>query len=258
MMQRLVETKKKAVPLFQGWHDTLLRSCMQGIMGEIYVDDREKPRSAFALLGDLCLLAGVPSSELLHFQNSLGNWQTRYIVPKSMEWEQLIIEMYGNKAKQFTRYALKNEASFDTAHLSTLVKSLSPAYQIVEIDEILYHYILSEPWCRDLVSQFPTYERFRDLGLGFVILKDAEVVSGASSYCRYHNGIEVEVDTKPPYRRKGLALACSAKLILSCLERDLFPSWDAHTELSLHLAEKLGYVLDYPYQTFELTKLDKV
>lgn len=253
MMQRLVEMKK-AVPLFQGWHDTLLRSCMQGIMGEIYVDDQNEPRSAFALLGDFCLLAGEPSRELLLFQYDLGRWQTRLLVPKGELWERAIRETFGPKAREFTRYALKKEASFDKAHLSSLVDSLPPAFRIVEIDEILYHFLLSESWCRDLVGQFPTYERFRDLGLGFVILKGTEVVAGASSYCRYHNGIEVEVDTKTPYRRKGLALACSAKLILACMERDLFPSWDAHTELSLHLAEKLGYTLDYPYQTFELTK----
>ncbi|MBG0768087.1 MAG: GNAT family N-acetyltransferase [Spirochaetaceae bacterium] len=257
MIQRLVETKK-VNSLFQGWHDTLLRSCMQGIMGEIYGDDRENPHSAFVLLGDYCLLAGEPSNELLHFQEGLGRWETRLLVPKSQAWEQMIRATYGSKAKQFTRYALKKEASFDKAHLGRLVDSLSPMYRIVEIDEILYHYLLSESWSHNLVSQFPTYERFRDLGLGFVILKDAEVVAGASTYCRYHNGIEVEVDTKMPYRRKGLALACSAKLILSCLERDLFPSWDAHTEPSLHLAEKLGYELDYPYEVFEITKADYV
>ena len=72
-MQRLIDTKK-AAPLFQGWHDTLLRSCMQGIMGEIYVDDRNEPHSAFALLGDFCLLAGEPSRELLLFQYDLGRW----------------------------------------------------------------------------------------------------------------------------------------------------------------------------------------
>ena len=31
-------------------------------------------------------------------------------------------------------------------------------------------------------------------------------------------------------RNRGLASACGAALILECLERGLYPSWDAHTE----------------------------
>ena len=48
----------------------------------------------------------------------------------------------------------------------------------------------------------------------------------------------------------GLATACGAALVLSCLERGLYPSWDAHTSISLHLAEKLGYVSAGPYLVY--------
>ena len=66
------------------------------------------------------------------------------------------------------------------------------------------------------------------MGIGAVICKDDIIVSGASSYSRYKEGIEIEIDTKEEYRRKGLAYICGAKLILECLERNLYPSWDAH------------------------------
>ncbi len=71
-------------------------------------------------------------------------------------------------------------------------------------------------------------------------MKNGELVAGASSYAFYKGGIEVEIDTKEEERRKGLALVCAAKLILECLERGLYPSWDAHNKESLALAEKLG------------------
>lgn len=87
--------------------------------------------------------------------------------------------------------------------------------------------------------------------MGYVILQDNQIVAGASSYSSYEGGIEVEVDTRADYRQQGLATICAARLILACLDKGLYPSWDAHTVMSLHLAEKLGYQLDRPYQAYE-------
>ena len=76
-----------------------------------------------------------------------------------------------------------------------------------------------------------------------VILKNGIIVAGASSYTRYNEGIEIEVDTIESERRKHLAtIACSA-LILNCLGEGLYPSWDAQNMNSVNLAEKLGYEL---------------
>lgn len=77
-------------------------------------------------------------------------------------------------------------------------------------------------------------------------------VAGAASYTVYDGGIEIEIDTRPDLRRLGLALACGARLILDCLDRGLYPSWDAHDLRSVALAEKLGYHLDRHYQAFLL------
>ena len=84
-------------------------------------------------------------------------------------------------------------------------------------------------------------------------LKDGELAAGASSYSRYIEGIEVQVDTKKEHRRKGLAYACGAKLILECLERGLYPSWDAQNLWSVALAEKLGYHFSHEYIAYEVT-----
>ena len=93
---------------------------------------------------------------------------------------------------------------------------------------------------------------FKNLGLGVVVMKDNEPISGAAAYSRYRDGIEVEIDTKEQYRRKGLAYCCGAKLILECLKRGLYPSWDAHNKASVALAEKLGYNYHHGYLAFEV------
>ena len=88
-------------------------------------------------------------------------------------------------------------------------------------------------------------------------MKEGEPVSGASSYSSYAGGIEIEVDTREDCRRKGLAYICAAKLILECLERGWYPSWDAQNKESVALAEKLGYHFDYEYVAYELMQEDR-
>jgi hypothetical protein len=49
-------------------------------------------------------------------------------------------------------------------------------------------------------------------------------------------------------------LACSAQLILACLSRGLYPSWDAQNKASVILAERLGYHFDFEYVAYEVMK----
>ena len=85
-----------------------------------------------------------------------------------------------------------------------------------------------------------------------VILKEGQIVAGASSYTRYRDGIEIEVDTVEPERRKHLATVVCSALILRCLEEGLYPSWDAQNRNSVRLAEKLGYEFDHEYAAYEI------
>lgn len=103
-----------------------------------------------------------------------------------------------------------------------------------------------------MVSQFPDYETYQKSGLGVVITKEGTLVSGASSYSVFLDGIEIEIDTRKEYRRKGLASVCGAKLILECLDRGVYPSWDAQNLWSVALAEKLGYHFAYEYDAYEI------
>ena len=78
------------------------------------------------------------------------------------------------------------------------------------------------------------------------------IVAGASSYTRYVEGIEIEVDTVPEERRKHLATIVCSALILKCLEEGLYPSWDAQNMNSVRLAESLGYEYDHDYIAYEV------
>lgn len=59
MVYDLKDTEKVS-RIFEGWDETLIWSCLQGIMGNIYVTDREHPVSAMAILGDFAFLPESP------------------------------------------------------------------------------------------------------------------------------------------------------------------------------------------------------
>ena len=85
-----------------------------------------------------------------------------------------------------------------------------------------------------------------------VVIKEGEIVSGASSYTRYNDGIEIEVDTAEEESRKHLALIACSALIRNCLAEGLYPSWDAQNTDSVRLAEKLGYEFDHEHIAYEI------
>lgn len=240
-------------PLFVNWEETLIYSCLQGIMGKIYADDLMHPVSAMAIIGDFIFFAGKPNLELVSYK---PNWCTQnymIMVPQDIYWGNMITHFYGDKAHIISRYATKKEPHiFNKEKLEKIVSSLPEPYRLSMIDEHIYQMCKTEAWCADFVSQFPTYEIYHELGIGVVICKNDIIISGASSYSRYRDGIEIEIDTKKEYRQKGFASMCGAKLILECLNRNLYPSWDAHNKASIALAEKLGYHYSHTYTAVEI------
>lgn len=248
-----IENTNVVSHLFQAWEETLIWSCLQGIMGEIYTDNTANPESAVAILGDFAFYTGKPSEELVAYKPEHCEQNFIIMVPQNEEWGKLMEQYYGEKAKKVSRYAIKKEPDvFDSEKLRQVVAGLSKEYCIRMLDEELFNSCKEIDWCGDLVSQYKDYETYQKQGLGVVILKDGQIVSGASSYSRYRDGIEIEIDTQEQYRRKGLAYVCGAKLILECLERKLYPSWDAQNLWSVALAEKLGYHYSHTYTAYEI------
>jgi len=248
-----VTDMKTVAHLFDGWEETMIWSCLQGVMGRIYCNDPENPGAAMAMLGDFAFFAGDACESLVLYKPAHCTQDFIIMVPQNDQWAGLIRKCYGNKAKEVSRYAIKKETGiFDRNKLIQMTAALPEGFSLKMIDESAYHACLAEAWSRDLVSQYSDYDTYRRLGLGAVILKDGEPVSGASSYTRYKDGIEIEIDTKVSFRRMGLASICGARLILACMDRNLYPSWDAQNLWSVALAEKLGYHYSHEYRAYEI------
>lgn len=248
-----IRTNEKVKRFFSEKKDTLVLSCLEGTMGCVYTGHLQSPKTALAILGDFCFPAGEADLEGALFWPGCYGKKFGIIVPPDRKWELCIRQAYGEKAREITRYALKKEKHvWDLDKLALAVKSLPSPYKVQRIDREIYQYAKENTWCQDWVSQFENYEAFRDHGQGVAITLEGIPVAGASSYSYYGEGIEIEIDTYPKYRRKGLAYRAAAALILECERLGLYPSWDAHNKASLSLAQKLGYQLDEPYKAYEI------
>ena len=221
-----------------------------------FVTDPEAPRSALLYSSfDGIFLAGEPDRELVEYRE-LGD---DALHPQNEAWEKLIKECWP-EAQPTTRYAIHRCKDFDRDKLQSFVDALPKGYEIRRIDSEIYDLILSadDDDLEYLIGDFETKEAFLEKGRGFAVLKDGSVVAGASSeYCYRFGGIEVEIATVHKERRKGLASAVGAKLILSCMDDGLEPVWDAANLISVHLAEKLGYRFDHEYVYYWINEAQK-
>lgn len=237
---------QKISSLFDGWEETLIWSALQGIMGEIAADDPQNPKSARILIGDFGFFAGEPNETLI--SSMLDGRQFLLATPQNEAWAVQIQKIFPN-SKPLTRYAIQKEPDvFDREKLQKFAQNVPAGYTVIPVNEEIFHQVQKEAWSRDFCSQFADYAQYKQYGGGFVALYQGEIVAGASSYTAYRDGIEIEIDTREDHRRKGLALCCAANLILSCLDKGKYPSWDAATPISVALAEKLGYHFDREYQ----------
>ena len=247
-----LEDTSKAQKIFDGWEETLIYSALQIVVCKIFLTDLENPVSAFAFTGVFGFYAGKPDEELVR------NKPDGFVImtPQNEAWAELIEKVYPG-ANKVTRYAIKKDTSFDVEALKKNLELLPEGYELKNIDDKLYDLCWENPVTADFVSVFGSKERYLELGRGVMILKDGKFVSGASSYTRYNEGIEIEVDTIKSERRKHLALVSCSALILRCLEEGLYPSWDAHNMMSVQLAEKLGYEFDHEYFAYEVANSER-
>ena len=236
----------EAAPLFADWQDLDVGvvACLEKVMGKIYATAPERPESAIAVIGDFVFCAGKPDLELL--RSKPDRWML--VVPKDEAWAKLIEDNFS--AGKRIRYAIRKDTAFDREKLGAMVKALPDGYTLRKIDSELYDVCLKDENFDDCVRIFESKEQYLRLGRGFVVMKDGKIVSAASSYSRFRGGIDIEIGTLKAERRKGIASAVAAKLILTCLDEGLYPAWDAANRMSVRLAEKFGYEFSREYPCF--------
>ena len=145
MLYELTDTSKVKT-VFEGWNETMIYSCLQKVMGKIFVTDPDSPVSAMAYIGCFAFYAGVPDKELVAAKPEGFVIMT----PQNKEWE-ACIEACFPTAKKVIRYAIKKDTRFDVPLLRSMVKKLPEGYELKEIDKETYDLCLTDPVTQDFV-----------------------------------------------------------------------------------------------------------
>ena len=95
MITRL-EPPAEAAELFGSFEDTMVLSCLSGIMGGVYAVAEWPLCSAAAVLGDFAFFAGQPSEELLRFRPDGRPYAL--LTPQNDAWAAEIQRVFGKAA----------------------------------------------------------------------------------------------------------------------------------------------------------------
>jgi GNAT superfamily N-acetyltransferase len=131
-----------------------------------------------------------------------------------------------------------------------------PGTTIVPIDAASVEELLAEEWCADAVRHTMAPGR-EAVGFGFVARRSGLIVGVVGCYAVYADGVEVQIDTREGYRRRGIAAALGARMVGECGDRGVACHWDAMNVASAALARRLGFRERRRYRCIEVTPDDR-
>ena len=245
-----VSVREKLIPMFKNMDSTIILSYLQGHMGTAWVDNLENPTVAQITVGIFVFYAGDSTiQEAEEMLNNLPDFTLAIV--DSDEWKTRIETVHKGEIEKFQRYRFEKDAGhLDRANLLNLLSALPEGYEIKKVDRSIANAPTFQELSEDFVSQFDSIDDFIDRGVGYAILHEGIIVSAATSFSIFDDGIEIEIATNAQYRRKGLATITASALILDCLDKGKYPNWDGASSESVALAKKLGYVLKESYDTY--------
>lgn len=226
------------------------KSVLDGLMGEAYTDNLENPTIAYLLVRQYCFINGNSNSVLEKQVLKTLPKTCKRIIAKD-DWSNIIESIY-NDFEKSKRYSLKKEKDiFNKQKLKEFCENLNSEYEVKTIDERIYKLIKADD---EDPKQMKITDDYMNKGIGVCCFREDEIVGICSSNIIYKDGIEINIRVKEGYKHKGIGTAMASKLILMCLEKGIYPSWDAANLTSLELAKKLGYSYDSEYNIYKINE----
>lgn len=237
------EKRAEMLPLFQGleYLEALVLGILTSDLGKVYVDDLNNPVNSMLVYEEAMLVAfggsGVGATAVELFSKIPK--RAAFVYPNE-KWAALIKEYFNGKLKFQTRTKFSS-ANLDIEKIRKLKDVIPEGYIIVKInDDVIDKF---EERTVSKISRFcGSIDNFRKNGFGFCALYNgkiaADITNGGISY---KNAFEIDIETHPDHRRRGLATVLAAYMIEYSLENGLDPRWDAENKPSADFALKLGY-----------------
>ena len=230
------------------WLPPIIRPVVFGDMGMVCVDRLDEPAVCSLTLSDFVMYAGDAKRPTARYFVETTE-RPCYVLPSTNDWEGLV--RTDSSMRILPRYTFSND-DLDPTRLPGFLSGLPDGFHLRRFDGPAVEKAASERWSQSFVENFAGPQDFLENGVGFGVFHGGKLVSGAASFAVYDRTVEIEVDTHPRYRRRGLATAASASLIHFCIEQGLVPHWDAANEASRALAERLGFTLERRYAVMQI------
>ena len=202
----------------------------------LWVDKQKDPTLLFFQMPWINALAGDHTSPKV--DSILEKVGTSLLLYPNPEWKKVLQERFGEILEEFTHRTFKSE-KLDLNHVRKNIKPLPEGYHLERVNHETAKYI--DGHLHAFSRTWETVEDYVNKGLGYCIRFEDKVVSHAGSIFPFTKHLEIQVDTDPDFRGKGFATIVCAKLMEQCLLDDIVPYWEAHTEISAKIAEKLGF-----------------
>ena len=172
-------------------------------------------------------------------------------------WHRWIEDMFPGRFRTVTRFRLEgDETTFDEERLKNAVAGFPEGFTLQPFDEETMVKAAAEEWSSDFVNGLSDPRRAAEEGTCFAALQDGMIVSGCTGCILSPELMEVEIITRKGYRKRGMATASAASVILACLEKGIRPEWDASSLFTVMLAEKQGFRCRREYQVYEISVED--
>ncbi len=250
-------TKANRLKLAQAFYhnkrvDLSIECVIEGQMGQAFVNDLAHPTAYRITVGPFWYFAGEADG-LVGQQMMQGLRAYNILMPSPALWVKVAQELYGDHLKKFTRYSF-SAAELSSHHLNQLLDATAFQARVIPISGDVAKQIVEQPDGYLDLSDFDSAEDFVERGLGFTILDSGKAIGVAYSSLVCSEGIEVSIFVNEAYRRQGVATALAGNLLLTCLQQNRRPNWDAANPQSVELAKKLGYLYIGPYDAYYHTQ----
>ena len=247
---QVADTLYRNYPYLHGY----VASALSGEMGTVAVDDLECPTVGHITLAWANILAGdatTPAAEAL-LKEILPN---TILIPENARWVDAFYGRWGHRLEKWRRITCERGV-WSIDKLRGFERQLPADYSIRQVScpEEVKGLIQMGDGLIDFPN-YPTPEDFLNRGIGFIIERNGEIVSGCTAYAVGGGKFDISVTTRQEHQRRGLAQAVAARMILYCLQEGIEPCWDAPSEAGGNLGKKLGYTYARPYTAFRVLKV---
>jgi hypothetical protein len=234
--------------------------------GRIYVDDLYHPKTALIwAINEMYYLGGQADNE--NFNNFLEELLFNKIAPEAIkigdscfqlevfqkgEWEEFLESLLSSRLlKIYYRraFAFNKDKYLKGICQSTL--SVPEGYTLRRIDRELLETEGRKVLQEKILQHWYSIEDFLNLGIGYCIVHNNEVVNYSISAYSYEKNLEIGICTfGVRHRNKGLATITSRALIEACVSKGITPHWttESFRHASSAVAEKLGFedMVEFP------------